>query len=154
MSTLIQEAIVVPTTVSVQSAAPNFLEQIAAGRHVLLGDEPLEAGGQDGGPNPYEFLLAALGCCKAITLRMYAERKGWALQKVHVSLSHAKVPAEDAVNGAGEPRLIDRIEIEIGLSGELAEDQRQTLLAMAEKCPVHRTLTSSAQILTRARACE
>jgi putative redox protein len=136
-------------TVTVENAAPKYLENIVAGRHVLEADEPVSAGGQDAGPTPYDLLLAALGACKAITLRMYAERKRWPLQGVHVNLSHAKVHAEDCVNCASESSLIDHIEVEIRLVGELSEEQRRTLLAVAEKCPVHRTLTSRVQIRTR-----
>jgi putative redox protein len=137
-------------TVTVESAAPKYLENIAAGRHVLHADEPVSAGGQDAAPTPYDLLLAALGACKVVTLRMYAERKRWPLQAVHVNLSHAKVHAEDCVNCASDGSLIDHIEVEIRLVGELSEEQRRTLLAIAEKCPVQRTLTSRLQIRTRA----
>ena len=138
-----------PTNVSVESTSPAFLEKISAGRHSLQADEPLSAGGQDGGPSPYEFLLAALGSCMAITLRMYAARKSWPLKGVCVNLSHAKVHSDDAAECASADRLVDRVGVEIRLIGELTEDQRQRLLAIAEKCPVHRTLSSAVQILTR-----
>lgn len=132
--------------VSVSSAAPDFLEKISAGRHVLQADEPVSAGGQDGAPNPYELLLAALGACKAITLRMYAKRKRWPLEEVHVNLSHAKVHAEDCANCNSDASLIDRIQVEIRLVGDLSTGQRRALLAIAEKCPVHRTLIAGVQI--------
>jgi uncharacterized OsmC-like protein len=141
-----------PTNVSVDSAAPDFLENITAGRHVLQADEPVSAGGKDAGPNPYELLLAAMGTCKAITLRIYAKRKQWPLKGVHINLSHAKVHAEDCVNCEAAGSLIDQVEVEIRLVGELSDAQRQTLLGIADKCPVHRTLSSQLRIRTRAVA--
>ena len=145
----VREAQILSTNVSVESTSPAFLEKISAGRHSLQADEPFSAGGQDGGPSPYEFLLAALGSCMAITLRMYAARKSWPLKGVCVNLSHAKVHSDDAAECASADRLVDRVGVEIRLIGELTEDQRQRLLAIAEKCPVHRTLSSAVQILTR-----
>jgi uncharacterized OsmC-like protein len=135
--------------VSVESAALDFLENIFAGRHSLQADEPVSAGGRDGAPSPYELLLAALGACKVITLRMYAKRKGWPLQGVRVNLSHVKVHAEDCANCEREHSLIDQIEVQITLEGEISAEQRKMLLAIAEKCPVHRTLTSGTRIRTR-----
>jgi putative redox protein len=137
--------------VLVESASPEFLENVSIGRHRLQADEPLSAGGQDAAPSPYELLLAALGTCKSITARMYAKRKGWPLQGVQVKLSHTKVHAEDCVDCERTNSLIDQIEVEIKFQGELSAEQRQVLLAITEKCPVHRTLTSDLQIRTRAR---
>ena len=134
--------------VSVESAAPDFLENIYAGRHTLHSDEPVSAGGKDAAPTPYELLLGALGACKVITLRMYAARKRWPLERVRVNLSHAKVHAEDCVDCDSERSLIDSIEVEIHLVGELTDEQRRTLLAVAEKCPIQRTLTSQMRIRT------
>jgi putative redox protein len=136
--------------VSVESASPEFLEKISVGRHRLQADEPTSAGGQDAAPTPYELLLAALGACKAMTVRMYAKRKGWPLQGVQLNLSHGKVHAEDCANCDAPGSLIDQIDVEIKLRGELSAEQRRILLAIAEKCPVHRTLTSEVQIRTRA----
>jgi len=140
------------TTVSVESASPDFLENIRVGRHLLQADEPVSAGGKDAAPTPYDLLLAALGSCKVVTLRMYAKRKNWPLTAVHVNLSHAKVHAEDCVDCSGEVRMIDHIQVEIRLVGELSDEQRRTLLAVADKCPVHRTLTSGVRIATSADA--
>jgi len=137
------------TTVSVESAAPDFLENIRIGRHLLQADEPVSAGGRDAAPTPYDLLLAALGSCKVVTLRMYAKRKNWPLEAVHVDLSHSRVHAEDCANCSAETRLIDHIEVEIRLVGELSHEQRQSLLAIAEKCPVHRTLGSGVRIAIR-----
>ena len=136
--------------VLVESASPDFLENISVGRHGLQADEPLSAGGQDAAPAPYELLLAALGACKVITVRMYAKRKGWPLLGVQLSLSHRKVHAEDCANCNSAGSLIDQIDVEMTLLGELSAEQRQTLLAIAEKCLVHRTLTSEVRIRTRA----
>ena len=135
--------------VLVDSASPDFLENISTGRHRLRADEPLSAGGQDAAPSPYELLLAALGSCKVITLRIYARRRGWPLQSVQIRLSHDKVHADDCASCEGPGSLIDRIEVAIRLQGELSAEQRRTLLAIAEKCPVQRTLTSQIQIDTR-----
>jgi uncharacterized OsmC-like protein len=138
------------TNVSVSSAAPDFLENISTRRHLLQADEPESVGGKDAAPTPYELLLAALGACKAITVRMYAKRRGWPLEGVHINLSHAKVHGEDCANCDSEARLIDRIQVEIQLAGDLSMQQRQALLAIAERCPVHRTLTSGVRIQTLA----
>jgi uncharacterized OsmC-like protein len=132
--------------VSVESASPDFLESISAGGHELQADEPLSAGGQNAAPNPYELLLAALGACKVITVRMYAKRKGWPLRHVQINLSHAKVHAVDCADCLSASSLIDQIDVEIKLEGELSTEQRRMLLAIAEKCPVHRTLTSQVRI--------
>jgi uncharacterized OsmC-like protein len=136
--------------VSVESASPDFLENISVGQHGLQADEPLSAGGQDTAPSPYELLLAALGACKVITLRMYAKRKGWPLQGVQLNLSHGKVHAEDCANCDSSGSLVDQVDVKIKLHGELSAEQRRILLAIAEKCPVHRTLTSQVLIRTRA----
>lgn len=133
----------------VATTQSRYVEEILVGGHTLLADEPIEAGGADAGPGPYEFLLAALGTCTCITVRMYAERKHWPLEAVHVALTHAKVHADDCVACATEVRMIDRIELEISLTGALSAEQRQRLLEIAGKCPVHRTLTSKIEIHTR-----
>lgn len=136
--------------VIVESAAPDYLETIHAGPHVWHADEPVEAGGKDAAPTPYDLLLSALGACKVITVRMFAQRKRWPLQGVRIILSHAKVHAEDCARCNTDDSLIDQIEVEIRLVGELSDEQRQTLLAVAEKCPVQRTLTAGVHIRTRA----
>jgi uncharacterized OsmC-like protein len=136
--------------VSVESASPDFLTNISVGQHKLQADEPVSAGGQDAATSPYELLLAALGACKVITMQMYAKRKRWPLQGVQLSLSHGKVHAEDCANCESAASLIDQIDVAIKLQGDLSAQQRQTLLAIAEKCPVHRTLTSQVLIRTRA----
>lgn len=136
--------------VSVSTRPSPYVEEIVVGGHTLLADEPSEAGGMDAGPGPYELLLAALGACTCITVRMYAQRKHWPLEAVHVTLVHAKVHAEDCVACETEVRLLDQMDMEISLTGDLSGEQRQRLLAIAGKCPVHRTLTSQVRINTRA----
>lgn len=126
-----------------------FAQDIRVGnRHTLRADEPPDVGGQDTGPTPYGFLLAALGACTSMTMRLYAERKGLPLEKALVSLSHSKVHAADCAaceTGAGR---IDRIERRIALQGALDAEQRASLLAIADKCPVHRTLHAEVLIET------
>ncbi|HEV2271865.1 MAG TPA: OsmC family protein [Steroidobacteraceae bacterium] len=136
--------------VCVDTTRPPYVEEILVGSHRFRADEPSDAGGTDAGPGPYELLLAALGTCTCITVRMYAERKHWPLEAVRVVLTHAKVHAEDCVACETEVRSLDQIEMEISFTGELSDDQRQRLLAIAGKCPVHRTLTSQVRINTRA----
>lgn len=135
--------------VYVDTARSLYVEEIVVGGHRLLADEPSEAGGTDAGPGPYELLLAALGTCTCITVRMYAERRHWPLDAVHVVLRHAKVHPDDCVACETEVRMIDQIEMEITLTGDLSGDQQQRLLEIASKCPVHRTLTSQVKIHTR-----
>ena len=126
-----------------------YVQKISVGRHLLQADETADAGGLDAGPNPYELLLAALGSCISITLRMYAGRKEWPLEKVQVRLTYGRVYADDCVTCERELKLIDAIRVELSVIGDLSEDQRRRLLEIAGKCPVHRTLTSPIQILTR-----
>ncbi|MGF1629437.1 MAG: alpha/beta fold hydrolase [Kiloniellaceae bacterium] len=127
-----------------------FTQRIAAGPHTLRADEPESVGGLDSGPSPYDFLLAGLGACTAMTLRLYAERKGLALERTRVTLSHAKVHAEDCATCETKEGKIDRIERVIDMTGELSPEERRRLLEIADKCPVHRTLQSEVQIETTA----
>lgn len=121
-------------------------QQITAGTHTLIADEPREAGGSDAGPDPYSFLLAALGACTAMTLQIYARRKEWPLEKVEVSLRHSRIHAEDCGDCAATQGKIDQIERYISLSGPLSGDQKARLLEIAQRCPVHKTLTSEISI--------
>lgn len=120
------------------------------GRHVFQADEPADVGGRDNGPGPYELLLMALGSCTAMTLRMYARQKGWPLDRVTVRLRHAKIHAQDCADCETRVGKVDRIERVVEIAGDLSADQRARLLEIANKCPVHRTLTSEIKIDTRA----
>jgi len=127
-----------------------FQQEIKAGAHRFLADEPVDAGGADSGPNPYDLLLAALGACTAMTLRLYAERKALRLDRVAVRLRHAKVHAADCETCEGKDAKVDRIERGIVLEGELDAQERARLLEIADKCPIHRTLTAGVDIATSA----
>ena len=121
-------------------------EEIRAGEHIVIADEPLQAGGTDEGPGPYEFLLSALGACTAMTLQLYAHRKQWALEKVEVSLSQDSIYAQDCAECLTKKGKITRIDRYISLTGDLSDEQRNRLLEIAQQCPVHRTLTSEISI--------
>src|SRR5262249_22806981 len=128
--------------VVVTGGAKGFANRINVRKHKLMADEPVEAGGTDQGPGPYDYFVSALGACTSITLRMYADRKEWPLQGVTVRLRHFKIYAEDCAECETKKGRIDRIEREIELAGPLSEEQKARLLEIANKCPVHRTLTS------------
>jgi uncharacterized OsmC-like protein/pimeloyl-ACP methyl ester carboxylesterase len=124
---------------------------VVIGPHHLIADEPKAAGGEDSGPGPYDFLLAALGACKSMTMRLYADRKSFPLERATVTLNHSKIHAKDCEECETREGMLDQIEVAIGLEGDaLDADQRKRILEIADKCPVHRTLTSEIRILTRA----
>jgi len=133
------------------STGEGYRTEIVAGRHRLVADEPLSMGGTDNGPDPYGLLLAGLGACTSITLRMYADHKQWPLENVDVHLNHRKIHAKDCEDCETSTGKIDLIDREIELSGPLDTSQRERLLEIANKCPVHRTLTSETLIETRLR---
>ena len=139
-----------PTTVDVEeSLSGRYINSLRAGRHAWTADEPAAVGGNDAGPGPYELLLMALGACTSMTVRMYAERKQLPLKRVRVRLAHRKVHAKDCADCATKEGMLDEITREIVLEGELSEDQRQKLLEIANKCPVHRTLTSEIKVRSK-----
>lgn len=131
-----------------ESGEGKLSQAVLAGRHVLRADEPEALGGADLGPDPYAYLLASLGACTSMTLRMYAERKGWNLTHVMVHLRHGRVHAEDCRSCEAATGLVDVIVREVELEGDLTEEQRRRLLEIADKCPVHRTLTGQMRIAT------
>lgn len=134
--------------VVVNAGASRYVQNISVGPHLLQADEPNDAGGNDVGPNPYELLLAALGACTGITVRMYAERKQWPLRSVQVRLAYSRIHAEDCTDCDTKNGMVDRIDIEVSLLGDLSNDQRQRLIEIANLCPVHRTLVSEIHIGT------
>lgn len=115
-----------------------YQQDVIAGEHRLLADEPVSMGGSDAGPAPFDFLMAGLGACTSMTLRMYAERKALPLRNVQVELSHSKIEIDGTAR--------DCIKRKITLDGELSTEQRQRLLEIANKCPVHRALSQSFQL--------
>lgn len=135
-------------TIVSESGTGKFSQEIRIGAHALKADEPLASGGNDTGPSPYDLLLAGLGSCTSMTLRMYADFKKIPLRKVIVRLQHEKIYAEDCADCENKNSKMDHIIRKIELQGDLTEIQRQKLLEMADKCPVHRTLTSKLFITT------
>jgi uncharacterized OsmC-like protein len=131
-----------------ETGVGKFQQEISVGHHRLIADEPRDVGGLDTGPGPYDLVLAGLGACTAMTLRLYAERKAVPLARVTVNLTHAKVHAADCETCETTEGKIDRIERAITLEGALDDAQRARLMEIADKCPVHRTLTSEIEIRT------
>jgi uncharacterized OsmC-like protein/esterase/lipase len=125
-----------------------FQQEITVGRHRLVADEPVEVGGLDSGLGPYDLVLAGLGACTSMTLRLYAERKALSLDRVTVRLAHSRIHAVDCENCETKEGMLDRIDRSITLAGDLDEEQRKRLLEIADKCPVHRMLTSEIDIRT------
>jgi uncharacterized OsmC-like protein len=125
-----------------------FQQDILAGVHHLVADEPVRAGGLDSGPGPYDLLLAALGACTSMTIRLYADRKGLPLTRVEVKLRHSRIYATDCADCETKEGRLDRIERAITFEGDLDAGQRAKLMEIADKCPVHRTLTSKVDIRT------
>jgi putative redox protein len=130
-----KEILMSDVVIVAENGQGRYQQEIRTGRHRLLADEPLSVGGADAGPAPFDFLMAGLGACTSMTLRMYAERKELPLTGIRVALSHHKIDID------GKPH--DQIRREISLEGELCAEQRRRLLEIAGKCPVHRALSSS-----------
>jgi len=132
-----------------ETGVSKFQNMVTIGPHRLVADEPASAGGDDAGPSPYDFVLAGLGACKSMTMRLYAERKTFPLERATVTLHHSKIHAEDCAECETRQGMLDQIEVAIGLEGPLDADQRKRILEIADRCPVHRTLTSEIRIVTR-----
>jgi putative redox protein len=132
----------------VQGSASGLAQAITVGPHSLIADEPRDLGGTDRGLDPYDLLCAALGSCTSMTLALYARRKGWPLERVDVRLRHDRIHAADCAECETRAGKLDLIVREIALAGPLTDEQRQRLLEIADRCPVHRTLTSEIVIRT------
>jgi uncharacterized OsmC-like protein len=135
--------------VVVRGSVAGFGQEITVGTHRLFSDEPRDVGGGDAGPSPYELLAAALGACTSMTLGEYARRKRWPLASVVVRLRHSKIHAIDCSDCDTKDEMLDRIHRDIELTGNLTQEQRERLLEIADKCPVHRTLTVGMKIHSR-----
>lgn len=123
--------------------------EITAGDHQFLADEPIEVGGEDAGPNPYDLLLASLAACTVMTLHMYARRKQWPLETVEIKLDTYKIHARDCEDCESDPNArVDIIERDLAFAGDLSAEQKSRLLEIADRCPVHRTLTTETKIRT------
>jgi putative redox protein len=136
--------------VVVRGDARSFKQEIVAGKHRLVADEPVSAGGADAGPDPYNYLLVSLGVCTSMTVGFYARRNQLPLENITVSLWHSRIHARDCDECETKEGLLDRIDVEIELTGSLSETQHAKLMEIAAKCPVHRTLTSEINIRLRA----
>ncbi len=140
-----------PRNVVVRETRAGRLQQtVTIGPHRMLADEPVAAGGEDLGPGPYDFVLAGLGACTSMTMRLYAERKSLPLERVTVTLKHSKIHAEDCAECETREGMLDQIDLTVAMEGALDAEQRQRLMEIADKCPVHRTLTSEIRIVTHA----
>ncbi len=129
-------------------AEDGFTTQMKVGNHYMLADEPESFGGNDFGPSPYELVSAGLSACTVMTLQMYAKRKGWHLDNVEVHTSYSKTHAEDCENCEDTSAKIDTFHRELKITGNLDEKQRERLVQIADKCPVHKTLHSETQVIT------
>ncbi len=128
----------------------NYQVRVTNGRHTFIVDEPVSDGGDDLGPNPYDYLLSALAGCTLITLRMYAQRKGWPVERIEVALNHQRVPAVECPESqSNDQSLVDVIDMEISIEGDLDAAQMGRLMQIAGRCPVHRTMLSETVIRMR-----
>lgn len=140
-----------PGTVVIREVGTGWAQIAQANHHTMKVDEPVALGGTDTGPDPYDYLLVALGSCTSMTIRMYAKRKGWPLDSVVVRLKHAKIHASDCESCELQVGRLDHIDREIELTGPLNAEQKQRLLEIADMCPVHRTLNTEVYVTTALR---
>lgn len=136
--------------VIVHGDARSFRQEVVVDQHHLVADEPISAGGGDAGPDPYDYLLTALGVCTSMTVGLYARRKQIPLENITVSLRHSRIYARDCEECETKDGMLDRIDVEVELTGALSAEQHAKLMEIAGKCPVHRTLTSEINIRLRA----
>ena len=132
--------------VIVRGNAREFLQEVVSGKHHLRADEPVAYGGTDAAPGPYEYLLTALGVCTSMTIGLYARKKQMPLENITVSLRHSRIHAKDCEECETKEGMLDRIDLDVELTGSLTADQHSRLMAVAAKCPVHRTLKSEIDI--------
>jgi putative redox protein len=135
-----------PADVIVRGNATSFLQEIEVGPYHLRADEPVSVGGTDTAPDPYDYILAGLGACTSMTIGLYARRMKLPLESITISLRHSRIYAKDCEECETKEGMLDRIDVEIVLTGALTPEQRAKLMEMAGKCPVHRTLTSEINV--------
>ncbi len=138
--------------VVVRGSASGFLQEATVGKYTFQVDEPLGMGGTEAAPDPYDYLLAALGACTSMTVGWYARRQKIPLEEVSVSLRHSRIHAQDCAECETKAGLLDRIDLDIRLTGPITPEQHTKLMAVAAKCPVHRTLKSEIDIRLHAAA--
>ena len=137
-----------PNVVTVRTENTGFLTEIRTGSHSMISDEPEAVGGTNRGPTPYDYLAAALGACTTMTLRMYADHKGWPLESVTAEVDHEKIHAKDCTDCESESGRVDKFTRRIRLNGPLSDEQQARLIEIAERCPVHRTLEGEIKVAT------
>jgi putative redox protein len=147
-----EEEVETGTVLVRETRQSKFQQEVLSGPHRFLADEPAKVGGLDSGPGPYDLVLAGLGACTSMTLRLYADAKQLPLTRVSVRLAHNKIHAKDCENCETVEGMIDHIDRAITLEGDLTPEQRKRLMEIADKCPVHRTLESEVEIKTVERA--
>jgi len=141
-----------PPDVVVRGDSRQFLQEVVTGKHHLQADEPVSYGGKDAAPGPYDYLLIALGVCTSMTVGLYARRKKIPLENITVSLRHSRIHAKDCEECETKAGMLDRIDLEVELTGSVTSEQRAELMAVAAKCPVHRTLDSEIDIRLNQKA--
>lgn len=149
-TTVTEQAALTPPDVVVRGKGSGFRQEIVAGKHNFRADEPVSVGGGDSAPTPYDYLLAGLGACTSMTVGLYARKKQWPLENIVVSLRHSRIHAKDCEDCDTKEGMLDRIDVEIELTGALTSEQRAKLMEIAGKCPVHRTLTSEIDVRLQA----
>lgn len=141
-----------PANVVVRGNAREFLQEVTSGQHHLRADEPADYGGKDAAPGPYDYLLISLGVCTSMTIGLFARKKQFPLESITVSLRHSRIHAKDCEECETKEGMLDRIDVAIELTGTLTADQHSRLMAIAAKCPVHRTLKSEIDIRLNSRS--